>query len=85
MLSAISTMEHNDVADPTSRDPMNSQDCLMKPNGQTESCNQQLIDVDHILCDHGHLDPQKANNMKRISKVSSFLAILFDHNSCHLS
>jgi len=41
-----------------------------EPNGRNGSCHEHLIDIDDILCTHGKLDPEKANDMKRISEVS---------------
>ena len=31
--------------------------------------HQEAIDIDQIVCHHGRLDPQRAADMKRITKV----------------
>jgi hypothetical protein len=70
----VSALEHCGILDEHSSTATASQDKAVEANDQAPS--PRSIDIDQILCTHGKLDPQKANDMKRISRVNPFH---FDH------
>lgn len=44
-----------------------------KVNGESSANDiSEVVPVSGILCDHGALDPHKAHNMKRMSKVHDY-------------
>jgi hypothetical protein len=72
----ISALEHYGILDEHSSTATVSQDKPVETNDRALS--PRSIDIGQILCTHGKLDPQKANDMKRISRVNPFH---FDHIS----